>query len=76
MKQPIKMKLMVFLVIASCIISCIILAKVYFICILGITCFLTPNAQTIVPDSIAIHVRFVEAKRPSAKDYITSLFDR
>ena len=76
MKQPIKMKLMVLLVIASCITSCMILAKVYFICILGISSFLTPNTQTIVPDSIAFHVRFVEAKKPSAKDYITSLFDR
>lgn len=45
--------------------------------ILGISGFLTAKAQpTIVPDSIASYVSFLDQQNLSAKDYIISLFDR
>lgn len=73
MKQQIKMQLIVSLIIAFCITSCIILAKIYFTCILGIGSFFTTKSPTTVPDSIATNVRSIEKQKLSESDYITSL---
>lgn len=38
--------------------------------------FYSANAQTIVPDSIASYVSFINQQKLTAKDYILSLFDK
>lgn len=73
MKQQIKTPLIVLFTIAFCVTSCIILAKVYFTCILGIGSFFTTKSQTTVPDSIATNVRSIEKQKLSEQEYITSL---
>ena len=50
--------------------------KVYFILILVTSNFITAKAQTIIPDSLASNVSFIQSQKLSAKDYILSLFDK
>lgn len=51
--------------------------KFFFTCTLVIGSFFVTKAQpTLVPDSIASNVQFIEQHQLSAKEYILSLFDR
>lgn len=77
MKQSIKMHVLVLSIIAFCITSCIILAKVYFTCIIGISSFVTTNnAQTIVIDSVATNVQAREKQNLSDVSYVTDIYHR
>lgn len=77
MKQSIKMHVIVLLISVSCITFCIVLAKVYFTCILGISSFLTTKtSQTIATDSVAINERVTEKQKHSDEDYVYDLYQR
>ncbi len=67
----------VLLIVGSCIILCILLAKIYFTCILGISSFLTTKtSQTIATDSVAINERVTEKKKHPDENYVFNLYQR
>ena len=71
------MQVLILLIIASSITFCILLAKVYFTCILGINSFLITNTvKTVATDSVAINGRGVEKQKLSDEDYVVDLYHR
>lgn len=65
---------LVLMIIAFCITFCIMLAKVYFTCLIGISSFITTNnAQNNVQDSVVINMRGKQNQNLSKVSYVSNL---